>query len=341
MSPEVLRILLDAGADVNADSSLGTPLYMVLIFDECSPETVAFLISEGADVNFRTFDGQTPLMRAAGAGTSPEIIRFLLEAGANPNAQQEEGWTPLMLAALSGIVASRSHPDARHNISLLLKAGADPNIVAKSNGGDPSFTALSVAAWGNDREAAKLLLEAGADPNLKDSNGNTAFVTASRMLSGDVANLLLFGGNAWAQAAFWGLYAFMAALPFVVLKGNASRLFVKGKNIRKYQAWGAISEIILILVMESAPFWSSFFFKNNRGYYSPDVRRSAPLVARMVVLLPETLNQLYFLLVEQKKIAFLGETPQKRPFLHIIALVLTMMLCTYALLRSAGLPLGF
>ena len=202
MSPEVLRILLDVGADVNADSSLGTPLYQILIFYDCNPKTVDFLISEGADVNFRDSDDETPLMRAAETGTCPEIVRLLLDAGADVNAQRKDGWTPLMLAVLSGIDVFRSHPDAEHNISLLLEAGADPNIMAKGDEVGPSFTALSVSAWGNDRKAAKLLLEAGADPDLKDSHGYTAFARASRMLSGDVADLLLFGGSAPLRAVF-------------------------------------------------------------------------------------------------------------------------------------------
>jgi hypothetical protein len=159
-------------------------------------------------------------------------------------------------------------------------------------------------------------------------------VTASRLLSGDVADLLLFGGNTWAQSAFWGLYVFTVALPFVVLKSNAARLFIKGKNIRKSQAWSALFEIVLIFFIESTPIWSSFFFKKNLGYYFPHVRRSVPLVARMVLLLPETVRQLYFLLVEQKKIAFLGETPQKRPVL--VALMFIMMLI-YLLLKNVWL----
>jgi cytohesin len=150
---EEVRQALSEGADPNAaDEEKKLPLFQALINPDLS--VLRTLIEAGADVNFRTPDGQTPLLRAAGTGTSPEIIRLLLEAGADPNAQDEGGWTPLMQAVLSGIDTFRSHPDAGHNISLLLEAGADPNIVAKPNGGDPSFTALSVAAWGNDRKAA-------------------------------------------------------------------------------------------------------------------------------------------------------------------------------------------
>jgi hypothetical protein len=237
-----------------------------------------------------------------------------------------------MLATLSRFDTIVSHPDAGRNISLLLEAGANPDAMTDPDGDSPSYSALSMPAWGNDREAAKILIDAGANLDQKDSHGNTAFVTASRSLSGNVADLLFCRGSVPVLMVLWGLYALVAALPFFILKNNASRFFVKGKNIRKTQAYKALMEIVLVLVLESTPLWAPLVFQNE--YI--DVRRSVPLMARLCLLLLGTADQLYFLLVQSRKIASLGEGIQKRPRSHVVVLVFFAILCAYAFSRSTG-----
>jgi ankyrin repeat protein len=57
---EIVELLINNGADVNAKDSLdGTPLHLAA--REGHMETAELLIAEGADVNAKTADGGTPL----------------------------------------------------------------------------------------------------------------------------------------------------------------------------------------------------------------------------------------------------------------------------------------
>jgi len=84
------------------------------------------------------------------------FIGELIGAGANPNYVDDAGF-PALHAALS---TSRS--DRHGMISLLLRAGADPD-----QRGFNDWTPLHRAVAIRDTEAVRLLLEAGADPRLR------------------------------------------------------------------------------------------------------------------------------------------------------------------------------
>jgi hypothetical protein len=89
-------------------------------------ELVRELLQAGADVNSRDNAGSTPLMLAASGG-NVEAMRLLLEAGADVNAQDDrKGMTPLMW------LAAAMHPLRVYlqAAQLLLDAGADPAIEA-------------------------------------------------------------------------------------------------------------------------------------------------------------------------------------------------------------------
>ena len=64
----------------------------------CTPENIKVLLDAGADVDARDEFGRTVLMWAAGNGT-PENIKVLLDAGADLNVRTWEGGTALLSAA--------------------------------------------------------------------------------------------------------------------------------------------------------------------------------------------------------------------------------------------------
>lgn len=100
--PDTVRRLLDHGVDVEpiADNpSRVRPLHSAVAGR--SPEVVDLLLEAGADANVRQEGGFTPLMGAAAAG-SEEITRRLLQAGAERGARSDEGKTALDLALERG-----------------------------------------------------------------------------------------------------------------------------------------------------------------------------------------------------------------------------------------------
>jgi len=97
-SKDLILSLIAKGAEVNAKDLQGrTVLIEALTTENDLPlEVIKAIIDAGAEVNVRSDSGVTPIMLAAPGST--EVLRLLIEAGADVNAQDEEGFTALMRA---------------------------------------------------------------------------------------------------------------------------------------------------------------------------------------------------------------------------------------------------
>lgn len=147
-------------------------------------ETIKLLLDAGADVNNQDEGGQTPLVLASLRGLEgfwemtkkqkfpqrpgrtasdwPKVVETLLKAGADPNVQSREGFSGLMMAAAQG---------QKDICELLVSGGADVNL--KENKG---ATALDIAKAGGHSPIAELLRSAGASESgagRKDKPGAT------------------------------------------------------------------------------------------------------------------------------------------------------------------------
>lgn len=143
---EMVRLLLDAGAEVNAKNRGGVTALMAL-GERTDAEIVWTLVSAGARVNRKDEKRNTALIWAARIENAP-VLQALLDAGAKVNAKNKEGKTALMMAVDAGYL---------ENVKALLTAGADVN---QRNEDDE--TALSLARDNEQSEIIQLLEAYGA-----------------------------------------------------------------------------------------------------------------------------------------------------------------------------------
>ena len=153
-NPEVVALLLDREADINAKDTLGqTPLHWAAV--NTDQELAILLLEWGAEVNTKNNSDQTPLHLSVQYGFNLEVTTVLLEWGANVNAKDDFGRTAL-------------HQADSEAATLLLDRGADVNAED-----DLELTPLHLAAGNTDPETVAMLLDRGADVNAKDYYSQT------------------------------------------------------------------------------------------------------------------------------------------------------------------------
>ncbi|OAP54807.1 hypothetical protein AYL99_11255 [Fonsecaea erecta] len=176
---EIVKLLLDSGADVNAPGKrYGTALQMASAKGHV--EIVKLLLDSGADVNAPGGYYATALQMASAKG-HVEIVKLLLDSGADVNAPGGYYGTALQVASGEGHVEI---------VKLLLDSGADVNAPGKRY----SDTTLQAASAKGHVEIVKLLLDSGADVNAPGGYYGTALQAASAKGHVETVKLLLDSG---------------------------------------------------------------------------------------------------------------------------------------------------
>ena len=145
------RLLIDAGADVDARDSWGRTAFRIAVaFTSTSLNFIEILIKEGADINVRDVYDQTPLLKSIRG--NPYTTQLLLKHGASTEARDLYGNTPLSEA----IFRNRTE-----QLKLLLKYGAKTNQLLelpprlRAREGDVNI--LHFTAWNGNIEVMRAL----------------------------------------------------------------------------------------------------------------------------------------------------------------------------------------
>jgi ankyrin repeat protein len=148
---EMLRLLIDEGANVNAASSFtSTPLHLAIKAGR--EDLCQLLLDSGANPDIPDTLGATPLHRAIKM-ENLTLVELILNAGGSVNAKSD-GWMPLHTA----IQQSTFQNWAEDVVNLLLQHGAE--IDGKTSKG---VTPVRLAVDGYFYRIAKLLIDKGAD----------------------------------------------------------------------------------------------------------------------------------------------------------------------------------
>jgi ankyrin repeat protein len=294
--PVMVKVLVDAGADVNARSRVNnwerqvtaearaiarpsgglTPLLYAA--RQGCPECVTILAEAGADLDLGDPDNVSPLLMASLNGRW-EIAKYLINKGANVNKWDWWGQSPLYAAVDMNTIPHGGRPDrpslddttSLDIIKLLLAKGANPNLQLKllppfrSLGADRGVdsmltigtTPLLRAAKAMDAPAIELLLKHGANPNLPNIRGMLPIVAAAGVGSVDADTRGWFTTEDVQQRA-------IASLDLLLKAGGDVNAFdpQRGSTLLHGAAFWGWNDVVKYLVQKGAKLDA----KDNRGF---------------------------------------------------------------------------
>jgi ankyrin repeat protein len=143
--------------------------------------SVRLLLDAGADVNDAAADGNSALVIAAMSGHGP-LASFLLERGANPNASGA-GYTAMHAAVLrsdpalvKALLARGANPNVRLTKGTPVPRWTYQFVLTGKQLGATPFT---LAAKFGEPEIMRILRDGGADPLIPMNDGTTALMAAA------------------------------------------------------------------------------------------------------------------------------------------------------------------
>jgi len=159
----IAEYLIDHGANINVYPVEGWGPLQETVLISNSIEMAKLLIARGADINSRIY----PVLNSSIHEKRRDLCEFLIQRGADVNAKDKWGQTPLYLAIRN---------DDSDIMNILITNGAEVDI--KHAGGETGETALHNAARLGKKNVVELLIAKGADINAKDKQDHTPLYVA-------------------------------------------------------------------------------------------------------------------------------------------------------------------
>ena len=181
---DIVKLLLDKGADVN-EKEVNTGITALWIASQNGhADVVKLLLDKGADINVKRIDTETTALWMASQNGHTEVVKLLLDKSPEIDLEKPntDGVTALWIASQDG------HAEV---VKLLLDRGVDVNVKKTDTG----TSALWIASQNGHTDVVKLLLDKGVDINVKRiGTETTALWMASQNGHTDVVKLLLDKG---------------------------------------------------------------------------------------------------------------------------------------------------
>ena len=177
----LVQLLLEHGADVDAEGRNGTALQVAAESWHGTEQIVSLLLEKHANANAQGSFGYGTALQAAAYRGNEEIVRLLLSKGADVDALCGKYGTALQAASRGGN-------------AMIVKLLLDEGTAVNTPGGEYG-TALQAASYrhGNDY-IVNLLLEKGADVNAQGGEYGTALQAAAYRGNNEIVSLLLDKG---------------------------------------------------------------------------------------------------------------------------------------------------
>ena len=143
MSPDVLKVLMEYGADITRTVPAPNRYYSAMHAATLGKRirVVNYLAATGHSIDGANSDGETPLHLAARTPGASDVARYLAEKGADVNYEANDGNTPLQRALTSTKLEGRERSEM---IELLLAHGAEGAINQDLEGRRSNSKGLSI-----------------------------------------------------------------------------------------------------------------------------------------------------------------------------------------------------